>query len=295
MNDHRRNYALLFMDTVLFVNAMTFLSVNAVITYFLATLGADTFEIGLVNALVSIGSFVSQPFFAKKVMNLSHKAKTFVKILFIQRIIFLAFVLTIPLIAESHPKLMVVLFLVCWAVFNLFVGSYGPFFMSLFAKFVAERARGRLRGFSNGAGSFLALGSSALCGVILSEVPYPYNYTLIFAIGVVLLLLDVLTFVLMKEIEPDAVTKVDFNYFQYFKAIPAMFREFKAYGRTVIGFSFTVAAQADWRITRFMRCGCLRPAARTSHCSRPLRDWPTLRAAFSSAFWRTASGIGPFL
>jgi MFS family permease len=243
MNDHRRNYVLLFIDTLLFMNAMTFLSVNAVITYFLAHLGAGTFEIGLVNALVSIGAFVSQPFFAKKVMNLTHKAKAFVRILFTQRIIFFMFVLTIPLVAESHPKLMVVLFLVCWAVFNLFVGSYGPFFMTLFAKMVAERARGRLRGFSSGAGSLLALGSAVLCGVILSKVPYPFNYTLIFAIGVVLLLLDVLTFVLMKETEPDVVTKVDFNYFQYFKAIPTMFREFKAYQRTVIGFSFTVAAQ----------------------------------------------------
>ncbi|MCZ8512654.1 MFS transporter [Paenibacillus filicis] len=244
MNDHRRNYVLLFMDTVLFMNAMTFLSVNAVITYFLAHLKASTFEIGLVNALVSIGAFVSQPFFAKKVMNLTHKAKTFVRILFIQRIVFLLFVLTIPLVAESHPKLMVLLFLAGWGVFNLFVGAYGPFFMSLFAKLVAESSRGRLRGFSSGAGSLLALGSSALCGVILSKVPYPYNYTLIFAIGVVLLLLDVLTFAMMKEMEPDAVTKVDFNYFQYFKAIPAMFREFKAYQRTVIGFSCTVAAQA---------------------------------------------------
>lgn len=244
MNDHRRNNLLLFMDTVLFMNAMTFLSVNAVITYFLANLGAGTFEIGLINALVSIGTFISQPFFAKKVMNLTHKAKAFVRILFIQRVIFLMFVLTIPLVAESRPKLMVVLFLVCWAVFNLFVGAYGPFFMSLFAKMVAEHARGRLRGFSSGAGSLLALGSAALCGVILSKVPYPYNYTLIFAIGVFLLLLDVLTFALMKETEPDIVTKVNFNYFQYFKMIPTMFREFKAYQRTVIGFSFTVAAQA---------------------------------------------------
>ncbi|UUZ92413.1 MFS transporter [Paenibacillus sp. P25] len=244
MNDHRRNYVLLFIDTVLFMNAMTFLSVNAVISYFLATLGANTFEIGLVNALVSVGSFVSQPFFAKKVMNLTHKAKVFVRILFTQRMIFFVFVLTIPLFAEAHPKLMVVLFLVCWAVFNLFVGSYGPFFMSLFAKMVAESARGRLRGFSGGAASLLALGSAALCGILLNEVPYPYNYTLIFAIGVILLLLDVLTFAMMKEIEPDVVTKADFNYFQYFKAIPEMFREFKAYGRMVIGFSFTVAAQA---------------------------------------------------
>lgn len=122
MDHYRRNYLLMFTDIILFMNAMTFLSVNAVITYFLAHLGASTFEIGLVNALVSIGSFVTQPIFAKKVMNLPHKLHAFAKILFIQRLFFLAFVLTIPFIAESHPRIMVALFLLCWAVFSLFVG-----------------------------------------------------------------------------------------------------------------------------------------------------------------------------
>lgn len=244
MNDRKRNYLLIFMDTVLFFNAMTFLSVNAVITLFLANMGASTLDVGLVNALVSIGAFASQPVFAKMVMNSAHKAKVFVKILFIQRITFLAFVFTIPFIAESHPKLMVMLFLVCWAIFSLFVGAYGPFYMSLFAKFVAERERGRLRGYSGGAANLLSLGSAALCGVILSKLPYPYNYTLIFTIGVVLLLLDALVFALMKEMEADEIRKVDFNYFQYFKAIPSLFREFKPFRRSVLGFSFTVAAQA---------------------------------------------------
>ncbi|TBL79028.1 MFS transporter [Paenibacillus thalictri] len=244
MYDQRRNHFLFFMDTVLFVNAMTFLSVNAIITYFLANLQADTFEIGLVNALVSIGSFISQPLFAKLVMNLSHKAKMFAKILFIQRISFLLVVAAVPLFAESRPQLMVLVFLIGWAIFNLFVGSYNIFYMSLFAKLVTPNARGRLRGFSSGAGSVFALGSAALCGVLLTKVPFPYNYTVIFAAGVALLLLDVLMFRLMKEHEADEVAKVNFNYFQYFKAVPLMFREFPQYKRTVAGFAFIVASHS---------------------------------------------------
>lgn len=234
----------MFTDTVLFVNAMTFLSINAVITYFLSNLGATTFEIGLANALVSIGAFITQPIFAKIVMNLSYKLKTFVKILFIQRVFFLLFILTIPMIAESHPRFMVVLFLICWAIFSCFVGSYGPFYLSLFAKMIAEQKRGRLRGYSAGIGNLLALGSAYLIGIILQDVKFPYNYTVIFALGVLLLLLDVLTFALMKE-TPDQVTKIDFNYFQYFKSIPAIFRENKKFKRIVLGFSFMVMSQVS--------------------------------------------------
>lgn len=117
--------------------------------------------------------------------------------------------------------------------------------MSLFAKLVAEHNRGRFRGYSGGAANLLCLGSAALAGVILKEVPYPYNYTLIFLIGVFLLLLDALSFMFMKETSPDQVTKVDFNYFQYFKAIPAMFREFKPFKRMVIAFCFMVTSQVS--------------------------------------------------
>ncbi|TVY09191.1 MFS transporter [Paenibacillus cremeus] len=244
MNYHRRNRFLFFTDSVLFMNAMTFMSVNAVITYFLANLKASTFEIGLVNALVSIGSVVSQPLFAKLVMKLTHKGKVFAKILFTQRISFLLVVAAVPLLAEAHPRLMVVTFLIGWAVFNLFVGSYGIFYMSLFAKLVAPSERGRLRGFSSGTGSVLALGSAAVCGLILNRVPYPYNYTVIFAIGVTLLLADVLMFQLMQEQEADEVAKADLNYFQYFKTIPTMFREYPGYKRIVMGFALMVAAQS---------------------------------------------------
>jgi MFS family permease len=55
--------------------------------------------------------------------------------------------------------------------------------------------------------------------------------------------MDVLVFVLMKEITPDQITKVDFNYFQYFKVIPQMFSEFKSFKHTVIGFSFMITSQ----------------------------------------------------
>lgn len=179
-------------------------------------------------------------------MNLTHKLAAFVKILFIQRVFFLAFVLTIPLIAESHPRLMVLLFLLCWAVFSVFVGSYGPFYMSLFAKFVAEQKRGRLRGYSGGAANVLSLGSAAACSVILKHVPYPYNYTVIFfAVGVFLLLLDVATFMSMKEGQPDEVTRVDFNYIQYFKKNPGNVSRAQAFQASVIGFSFMVASQAS--------------------------------------------------
>ncbi|WP_165971891.1 MFS transporter [Paenibacillus piri] len=244
MDDRKRNYMLLFSDAVLFTNAMTFLSVNAVITYYLSYLGASTFEIGLANSLVSIGAFVSQPIFAKKVMNLSSKQKPFVGILLLQRLLFLLFVLTIPLYAVSHPQVAVVLFLAGWAVFSFFIGAYSPFYMSLFAKMVSDQKRGRLKGYSGGIGNLLALGSAYGIAFVLEHVAFPYNYTLLFSIGIAFLLLDVLVFALMRE-EPDQVTKFEINYLQYFKAIPAVFSSNPRFGSIVAAFSFMVISHVS--------------------------------------------------
>lgn len=244
MDDNKRNLILMFMDSILFTNAMMFLSVNAVITYFLSNLGASTFVIGLANAIVSIGAFISQPTFTKKVMNIPYKLKTFVKILFTQRIFFLLFSLSIPLFAQSHPQLMIVLFLICWAVFNYFTGSYAPFYISLFAKMVAVQQRGRLKGYSGAVANLLALGSAFLTGIILKEVAFPYNYSLLFSIGTIILLLDVLDFALMKEM-PDQVTKFEINYFQYFRSIPRILRENKKFTKIVFGFTFIMISQVS--------------------------------------------------
>ncbi|UOF88715.1 MFS transporter [Fodinisporobacter ferrooxydans] len=244
MDAKKRNFILMFIDPIVFTIGMTFLSVNAVMTYFLSNLGASTFEIGLANALVSIGAFVSQPIFAKKVMNLPYKLKTFVKLLFAQRIFFLAFILTIPFFSVSHPHFMVMLFLICWLGFNFFVGSYGPFYMSLFVKMIAVQQRGRLKGYSGGIGNLLGLGIAYLIGILLADIKFPYNYTVVFAIGIILLLIDVFVFALMKEL-PDQITKININYFQYYKSIPKNFSDNPTFKKIVIAFSFMIISQVS--------------------------------------------------
>jgi MFS family permease len=61
---------------------------------------------------------------------------------------------------------------------------------------------------------------------------------------VLILLLDALTFVFMKE-EQDQVTPLDMSYFQYFRAIPATVNGNPAFKRMVIGFCFMAVSQVS--------------------------------------------------
>ena len=233
----------MFMDSVLFANAMIFLSINNVLTYFLHSLGASTSEIGFANAVVSIGSFLAQPLFAKKAMKLEYKKGTFCRILSIQRLTFLAFVFAIPLIPSSDAKLTIALFLISWSIFNFCTGSYGPFYMSLLAKMVPVSRQSRLIGFSSAVGNIIAVGSALIVDIFLKDVAFPYNYVLLMGTGIFILLLDVLDFALMKE-TPDTLSGMPGIDPGYIKRMPGILQENKEFRDLVLGNMFIVASNA---------------------------------------------------
>ena len=242
--DYKRNYMLMFLDNIMFTNAMTFLSVNAVIAYYLNTLGASTLQISLSSALVSIGAFATQPIFAKKAMENQYQLGIFPKPLYIQRFVFLAYILTIPFLAESNPSLSIILFLAFWFIFSLFTGVYSPFYMSLLSKMIPHSEQGKLLGFAGAMGNIIAIGSSYLIGTILKKVSFPYNYTIIFAIGILILLLDVVDFQLMKEM-PDEITDKQMNFFEYIKDIPNILRNNTNVLKIVIGNCFIIISNVS--------------------------------------------------
>jgi MFS family permease len=239
----KRNFFLLFVDIVIFVNAMTFLSVNTIILYFLDTLGASTVQISLSSILVNLGTLMSQPLFSRMAVRAENRLKTFIRVLNIQRLFFLGFIFTIPFLATANPGLMVIAFLVSWGIFNFFTGSYSPFYMSLFSKMVPDNLRGRLLGLGGAVANVVALGTALLVGVLLEKIPYPLNYTVIFGVGILLLLLDNLTFKFM--IEPPDDDGKEIQFFRYSEAIREIFKTNKKFLRLVSGYVFFVIANVS--------------------------------------------------
>lgn len=242
MDAPKRNFVLMFTDSVLFTSGMALLSVTAFITYFLASLGANAFDIGLVNSLVTIGALVSQPYFVKKVINTSTKTQSFARIMFVQRGFLLLYILSIPLLSRLNHAANIWIFLACWGIFNFFTGSYGPYYNSLFAKMIHEQQRGRLKGFSGAVGNVLALGAVFIATLVIKHFTFPMNYAVVFFIGVVFLLLDAVDFALMKEPE-EAVSHFDMNFLTYIRNIPGFLRENRVYRNIVISFSLILISQ----------------------------------------------------
>ena len=139
--DIRHNLKMFVMDGVSFMPSLALISITAVIPFFLDQLGATTFQIALAASMTMICALLTQPLFGviasrSKIMN-----RTFGKILFLQRSIFLIFIVLIPVFAGADA-LLVNLFLIFWGIFNLFAGSYAVFHTPLVLKLLPPDKRG---------------------------------------------------------------------------------------------------------------------------------------------------------
>ena len=120
--DIKRNVILYFLDGVTFMPSAALISMATVIPFFLEQLSASTIHFAIAAATITICSFVAQPVFGSVASRTRLIAKTFAKILFAQRLIFLVFVLCMPLFTSNHI-LFIWVFLFFWAVFNLLANS----------------------------------------------------------------------------------------------------------------------------------------------------------------------------
>jgi len=240
--DVRHNLLFFFMDGMLFTPAMTLISVTTVIPYFLAQLGASTFQIALVVSVTFICNFAGQPFFGfvathSRVMN-----RTFGKILLLQRSIFIVFVLSIPFFSGAGPVLVWV-FLFCWGLFNFFVGAYGVFYTPLMLTLLPPDKRGTTRGMGNAVGSCLGLGAAALIPVLLGRVSFPVNYTLIFSLGCLFLITDAMVFLFMRQHE-NVTPNVSMSIVQYLQEMPFSIRTNAPFRAMILTSMFLVVANS---------------------------------------------------
>jgi len=241
--DIKYNLTLFFLDGMLFMPAMTLIAISTVIPFFLEYLGASTLQIAIAAALALICAFMAQPLFGSIASRTRVLAKTFGWILVLQRAIFLVFAICIPILAVN-PPLLVWIFMFFWGVFNIFAGSYSVFFTPILLKLLPPEKRGALRGIGFVIGSLFGAGLARFfIPEIINRVAFPYSFTIIFVTGTIILMLDAILFLLMREHE-DVEPRVPLSILQFIKGIPSTIREDALFRSMIIMCTFLVIANA---------------------------------------------------
>lgn len=204
MKRFNKNRFIAFIDPALFINGMIFLNINTVIPYFLLSLSATSFHISFANFLATLGSFLPSLFVARFVQKLRVKTKAFAKLLFIQRISFLIFAFFLPFLIKNFGNTFTIhMFLLFYGIFNMFVGTYGPFYFSIINKILPYEERGKIIGRGSAIGNLVAIFTTYLLNFYLNSFSFPYNFVLIFSTGMVILFIDAVLFYIIDEPEEE--------------------------------------------------------------------------------------------
>lgn len=214
----RRNVFLFFMDGVTFQPSIALISMTAVIPLFLDRLQASTLEFAIAAAIVPVCIFASQPVFVALCSRVRRMGRSFAWVLFAQRAVFLAFVLSMPLLAGSSQA-MTWVFLGSWAVFNLMAGSGTVFNVPLVLKLLPPSKRAGMRGVGFAVGNVISLGMAALIPVAIDRLAFPHSFMLLFGIGLLFLFANAAGFWLMDEGD-DVEARHPVRVTDYMAAIP---------------------------------------------------------------------------
>jgi MFS family permease len=205
-NPHiRRNFIVNTLDAMTFYFGDAFAAAPTILPVFASTLTSSTVLIGMVPAINDAGWYLPQLFFAPILQRMQRKLPFLRWIALIERIPFLLLIFAALWLPTLEGNTAIWLFLALIAFKGLGAGVVGLPWQELIATIIPVWLRGRFFGVSHFLGKLMGLGGSALAAVILANYAYPRNYSMLFVLAFVGVMLSWLFVSISKE--PPAVPR----------------------------------------------------------------------------------------
>ena len=190
---HRFNYFACFIDSVGFPFGSCFFSPVTILPAFIKKLSANSFWIGLINAIHSSFFFLPQLLAASWIERMPVKRGYVLSLALIERFAILALIPQILLLSRTSPNLSLMLFSLTFSIFMLSMGFNGPAYFDLVAKVIPVTKRGTMYGMAGAMGGVLSsIFGTWLAKYFLAEYEFPINYSLCFLVGFIILTITVL-------------------------------------------------------------------------------------------------------
>ena len=182
----RHNAIINTLDISFFFMADSFWSINTIMPVFAATMTDSPFIIGLIPAIVNAGWFLPQMFMAKRISNMPLIVPYARRMAVFERIPYLLLVILALLlhIIGKQIGLAVLIFLMIWR--GVSGGMAGLPWQEMMARVIPLTHRARFFGFSRMVGQGFGVAGSAIFGLILARLAYPYNYAMGFGVAVII-------------------------------------------------------------------------------------------------------------
>lgn len=196
------------------------------VTPFAISIGATSFQIGLLKALPNLASSIFQPFSAELIDTLHKRKKILLAAVFLQAMIWIPMLINALFFRNTYFLLLL------FSLYGVFEAFISPAFASWIGDLVPHDRRGRYFGMRNRITGIVSLLSSLLAGVILSyfEGVYAYSgFAILFFVAFAARMISFSYFAKMHEPEYFIRQESKFSFAEFLIRMPST-----NYGRFVI-------------------------------------------------------------
>lgn len=203
------NFAVNLADVALYVFSMSFISLNVVLPAFAMKLGASNMLISFIPSMLMIGRTLPQAFVSSHIGTLFRMKPFVLRAGFVQRIPWLFIAIMIFFLPSIPKSFALASFVVLFAISSFAMGFGGPAYDTLIAKAIPQKVRGRYQSVIQLIASVLSLSAGFLVKDILAGKygAFPHNYSLLFFIAFVGMILSYIFCALNREVIPH--TEID--------------------------------------------------------------------------------------
>lgn len=204
LENFRHNFIVNVLDGMFFGLGMGFASFVTIIPLFVASLTESTTLIGLIASVHLIGWQLPQVLTANRVAGLRRYRPMVMFMTLHERWPFFglaAAALLIPTLGASPVLIMVFVMLIWQALGGGFTATA---WQAMIGKIMPEKRRGTFYGVQSSGISLLTGAGAIGAGIVLVQVPYPYNFALCFFIASIAMVVSLYFLWLTREPESDA-------------------------------------------------------------------------------------------
>ena len=235
--DLRWNFSVNVLDNMFFALAMSLVSRETILPLLVSRLTDSPVAVGLIPAIYSLCFLLPQLFVASHAERLPRKLP-FVLLgsgIF-QRLPYPLIGAALLLFAVDSPGLALTLFFAGIATAAFGGGVVTPAWFTMIGKVVPVRRRGIFFGLADGGGLFMGVIGAGFVAIILDQVAYPGNFSLLFLLASLPLAISWLALALTREPPSDDI-KPAVPIRSYFRQLPGILRGHANYRRFLIAYA----------------------------------------------------------
>ena len=216
---YKWNFIVNVVEGIVYFFGLNISSFSTILPAYADKFTDSNFIISLIPTAMMLGFALPQILSSGSTRGVNRKKRFVIIVGIPQRLSWFLLAVATFFLAQGNPKLMLVIFFLCYVTYTLSTGVIIPVWAEFTATIIPQEKRGRFTGyrhfFSSGLGVFAAI----LANYILKTVPYPQNFACCFFLTALFCTIAMPILGISREV-PYPKPKVTGNLRSYFERLP---------------------------------------------------------------------------